>query len=137
MIKELQSISKSKTRVGRGISAGKGKTAGRGTKGQNSRSGHKRYKGFGSGSLPYAQRLPKFAGIKPMGQKITLTTEQIDAIITEKTKLIDRKLLTERGLIPGNLTIKDTVKIVAGKEKQKMTYNLGIDVKASKTVKAT
>ncbi len=50
---------KSKTRKGRGISAGKGKTAGRGTKGQNSRTGGGVRPGFEGGQLPLYRRIPK------------------------------------------------------------------------------
>jgi large subunit ribosomal protein L15 len=49
---------KNKTRVGRGIAAGKGKTAGRGTKGQNARSGGVKGPYFEGGQLPLARRLP-------------------------------------------------------------------------------
>ena len=47
---------KPKTRVGRGISAGKGKTAGRGTKGQNSRSGGVKSPYSEGGQLPLVRR---------------------------------------------------------------------------------
>jgi len=49
---------KKRTRVGRGISAGKGKTAGRGTKGQGSRSGGVKPPYFEGGQLPLVRRLP-------------------------------------------------------------------------------
>jgi large subunit ribosomal protein L15 len=49
---------KKKTRVGRGISAGKGKTAGRGTKGQGARSGGGKGPYFEGGQLPLVRRLP-------------------------------------------------------------------------------
>jgi large subunit ribosomal protein L15 len=49
---------KSRKRVGRGISAGQGKTAGRGTKGQNARSGGGKGPYFEGGQLPLARRLP-------------------------------------------------------------------------------
>lgn len=49
---------KRKTRVGRGISAGKGKTAGRGTKGQNARPGGTKAPYFEGGQLPLVRRLP-------------------------------------------------------------------------------
>lgn len=49
-------------RVGRGISAGQGKTAGRGTKGQSSRTGGKRRPGFEGGQTPYMMRMPKLRG---------------------------------------------------------------------------
>ena len=50
----------SKKRVGRGIGSGLGKTAGRGHKGQKSRSGGKVRVGFEGGQMPLKQRLPKF-----------------------------------------------------------------------------
>jgi large subunit ribosomal protein L15 len=50
--------SKNRTRVGRGIGSGKGKTAGRGGKGQTARSGV-RIKGFEGGQMPLHRRLPK------------------------------------------------------------------------------
>ncbi|MBZ0300179.1 MAG: 50S ribosomal protein L15, partial [Anaerolineae bacterium] len=49
---------KKKTRVGRGISAGKGKTAGRGTKGQGARTGGGKGPYFEGGQLPLVRRLP-------------------------------------------------------------------------------
>src|SRR3989304_165094 len=49
---------KKKTRVGRGISAGQGKTAGRGTKGQGARTGKNKGAYFEGGQLPLVRRLP-------------------------------------------------------------------------------
>ncbi len=53
---------KSRKRVGRGIAAGQGKTAGRGTKGQNSRSGGGVRPYFEGGQLPLVRRLPHLRG---------------------------------------------------------------------------
>ncbi|MBP8002194.1 MAG: 50S ribosomal protein L15 [Chloroflexi bacterium] len=53
-----QGSRKKRKRVGRGISAGQGKTAGRGTKGQNARSGGGKGLYFEGGQLPLARRLP-------------------------------------------------------------------------------
>ena len=55
---------KSRKRVGRGIAAGQGKTAGRGTKGQGARTGSSKRPGFEGGQNPLMQRLPKLAGFK-------------------------------------------------------------------------
>jgi large subunit ribosomal protein L15 len=60
---DLQS-KKTNKRVGRGISAGGGKTAGRGTKGQRSRSGWSLNPGFEGGQNPLLQRIPKFPSFK-------------------------------------------------------------------------
>ena len=51
-------------RVGRGIAAGQGKTAGRGTKGQNARAGSSKKPGFAGGQNPLMQQLPKLPGFK-------------------------------------------------------------------------
>ena len=57
-LNNLVKINKRKMRVGRGIGSGKGKTAGRGHKGQKSRSGVA-IKGFEGGQMPIHMRLPK------------------------------------------------------------------------------
>ena len=57
-------VGKGKSRVGRGIAAGQGKTAGRGTKGYGSRTGSTRKPGFEGGQNPLMQRLPKLRGFK-------------------------------------------------------------------------
>src|SRR5688500_19854484 len=58
---------KTRKRVGRGIGSGKGKTAGRGVKGQKSRSGVA-IKGFEGGQMPLYRRIPK-RGFRPPHQK--------------------------------------------------------------------
>ncbi len=55
---------KNRKRVGRGIAAGGGKTAGRGTKGQNSRTGGGVRPYFEGGQLPLVRRLPRLRGFK-------------------------------------------------------------------------
>lgn len=69
-----------KTRVGRGISAGQGKTAGRGTKGQKSRSGYNIPRKFEGGQSPLILRLPKVRGFKHH---------------VEETRVIDRNLINK------------------------------------------
>ena len=58
-LKPVEGARHSKKRLGRGIGSGLGKTAGKGTKGQNSRSGGGVRPGFEGGQLPLFQRLPK------------------------------------------------------------------------------
>ena len=58
-LKPVEGARFSKKRLGRGIGSGLGKTAGKGTKGQNSRSGGGVRPGFEGGQLPLFQRLPK------------------------------------------------------------------------------
>ena len=62
-----EKINKSKIRVGRGIGSGKGKTSGRGVKGQKSRSGVA-IKSFEGGQMPLYRRLPK-RGFKSFNKK--------------------------------------------------------------------
>jgi large subunit ribosomal protein L15 len=74
---ELVTTTKSghgKSRVGRGIAAGQGKTAGRGTKGYGSRTGSTRKPGFEGGQNPLMQRLPKLRGFKSRHAKPELVT---------------------------------------------------------------
>jgi large subunit ribosomal protein L15 len=61
-LKPNEGAKKSRKRVGRGISAGQGKTAGRGTKGQKARSGGGTRPYFTGGNLPFYRRLPYMRG---------------------------------------------------------------------------
>ena len=78
-------INKSKIRVGRGIGSGKGKTSGRGVKGQKSRSGVA-IKSFEGGQMPLYRRLPK-RGFNPISkdQIAILNLEKIQTFIDKKT----------------------------------------------------
>ena len=60
VLKPSRGARKSKMRVGRGIGCGKGKTCGRGHKGQHSRSGGYHKMGFEGGQMPLQRRVPKF-----------------------------------------------------------------------------
>jgi large subunit ribosomal protein L15 len=91
-------IMKDTKRVGRGIGSGKGKTAGRGTKGQLSRTGKKLRPGFEGGQLPLAQRVPKRPGFKALtAQAITLPLDQFNSI-KAGTK-VNTALLVKEGFI--------------------------------------
>ena len=78
-------INKSKIRVGRGIGSGKGKTSGRGVKGQKSRSGVA-IKSFEGGQMPLYRRLPK-RGFKTFNQEniAILNLDKIQSFINKKT----------------------------------------------------
>lgn len=102
---------KSAKRVGRGIAAGQGKTAGRGTKGQGSRTGFSKNPGFEGGQNPLMQRLPKLPGFKshrPKPANVTLTQ-----LASLKVKMIDANVLAEHGLIP---TAFINIKVLANGE---------------------
>ena len=99
-------INKKKIRVGRGIGSGKGKTCGRGVKGQKSRSGVA-IKSFEGGQMPLYRRLPK-RGFNPIGKKIIaiLNLEKIQSYIDKKTlkssDIINSNLLKKLKLINKN-----------------------------------
>ena len=101
-------VTKKKIRVGRGIGSGKGKTSGRGVKGQKSRSGVS-IKSFEGGQMPLYRRLPKrgFNAIKRYQVNIAIMNlEKIQSFIDEKTinstDLINTALLKKLKLINKN-----------------------------------
>tara|TARA_B100001057_G_C22547304_1_gene832029 strand:- start:57 stop:599 length:543 start_codon:yes stop_codon:yes gene_type:complete len=93
---------KSRKRVGRGIGSGTGKTAGRGHKGQKSRSGGSIARGFEGGQMPLQQRIPKFGfssrvnrGSKEVNLKniasmteVNLETLKANRVISKATKKV-------------------------------------------------
>lgn len=90
---------KRKKRVGRGIAAGQGKTAGRGTKGQKSRSGVGIPRHFEGGQTPLILRIPKKRGFKSKKLKPQIVNlSQIEKKYTSKEKVTPQTLF-EKGLI--------------------------------------
>ena len=119
-------INKSKIRVGRGIGSGKGKTSGRGVKGQKSRSGVA-IKSFEGGQMPLYRRLPK-RGFNPILNKniAILNLEKIQSFIDKKKiksgDILNSDLLKKLKIINKNSTklkilgtgeIKDKINIEA------------------------
>ena len=119
-------IKKTKIRVGRGIGSGKGKTSGRGVKGQKSRSGVA-IKSFEGGQMPLYRRLPK-RGFNPISKKIIaiLNLEKIQTLIDKKSikagDILNTNLLKKLKLINKNSSklkilgageIKDKINIEA------------------------
>lgn len=84
-------------RVGRGIAAGQGKTAGRGTKGYGSRTGSKKRPGFMGGQNPLMQQLPKLPGFKSHRTPMeNIYTGQLNDL---NTKTVTVTTLAEAGLV--------------------------------------
>ena len=119
-------INKTKIRVGRGIGSGKGKTSGRGVKGQKSRSGVA-IKSFEGGQMPLYRRLPK-RGFNPIGNKniailnldkiqLYIDKKNIKASDTINTSLLKKlKLINKNSVklkILGSGEIKDKINIEA------------------------
>lgn len=105
--------SKKPNRKGRGIAAGQGKTAGRGTKGQGSRKSGGVRPGFEGGQMPLYMRLPKLRGFKskrPATEEVY--TGQLESL---KGAKIDNQSLAEAGLVSSahvkvKLVVKGEVK---------------------------
>ncbi|HET8690369.1 MAG TPA: 50S ribosomal protein L15 [Candidatus Saccharimonadales bacterium] len=106
---ELTSPSRSsRKRVGRGIAAGGGKTAGRGTKGQNARTGKKLNATFMGGQRALVQAVPKKKGFKSL--RAPAQVVYLDQLDTVKGTVIDNFSLFEAGLIT---TPYHSVKLIA------------------------
>ena len=106
---ELQvSSNKDKKRVGRGISAGGGKTAGRGTKGQRARTGKKLGATFMGGQRALVQAVPKAKGFKSI--RVPAQVVYLDQLNDVKGATITNATLFEAGLIA---TPYHSVKVIA------------------------
>ena len=104
-------------RVGRGASAGQGKTCGRGVKGQRARKGGYHKVGFEGGQMPLQRRLPKTgfrSAIKASRSEVRLN--ELEAI---KAEIIDLKALIDSGVVPAH-TARAKV-ILSGELKKAVT----------------
>ena len=99
MLNNLKKLKEKKIRVGRGIGSGKGKTSGRGVKGQKSRSGVA-IKSFEGGQMPLYRRLPK-RGFNPI-KKDNIAILNLDKIQT----FIDKKSIKTSEILNSNLLKK-------------------------------
>ena len=136
MLNDLTKLKTKKIRVGRGIGSGKGKTSGRGVKGQKSRSGVA-IKSFEGGQMPLYRRLPK-RGFNPINRKkiAKINLDQIQSFvdkkrvnpenginleILKKNNIINKSYLKYKILANGNLTSKINIEAdfssVSAKEK--------------------
>ena len=117
---------KSRMRVGRGTSSGKGKTAGRGVKGQTSRSGVA-IKGFEGGQMPLFKRLPKRGFNVPNPKKLNAVNLGRLQVAIEAGKLakgatVSAASLVEAGVLRREL---DGVRILAkGELKEKLDFEV-------------
>jgi large subunit ribosomal protein L15 len=107
------------TRAGRGISAGLGKTAGSGTKGQKSRTGHRKMPaGFMGGQRAIMQAIPKLKGFKPLHAKAevvytdTLNTlsGDVDNFVLAENALINSPFNKVKVILRGEVTAKINLK---------------------------
>ncbi|MGD2156428.1 MAG: 50S ribosomal protein L15 [Anaerolineales bacterium] len=98
-LKPNKGATKGRKRVGRGISAGQGKTAGRGTKGQNARTGGGTPLWHQGGNLPFFRRLPFKRGFTPINriEYYEVNLNQLGDF--PKGSQIDQKSLVEAGIV--------------------------------------
>ena len=117
---------KDRMRVGRGIGSGKGKTGGRGGKGQTARSGV-RIKGFEGGQMPLHRRLPKRGFNKPFALKLNeinlgRVQEAIDAKKLDISGKVDAAALVKAGIMR---RAKDGVRLLGmGELKAKVAFSV-------------
>ena len=117
------------TRGGRGIGSGKGKTCGRGHKGQTSRSGYSRKVGFEGGQMSLHRRVPKF-GFKSRISSITaevrlselnkVTVDVIDLASLKNANVIGSNIKRAKIMLSGKLAKPVTIKglrVTAGAKK--------------------
>ncbi|MGI8705357.1 MAG: 50S ribosomal protein L15 [Sphingomicrobium sp.] len=123
-LRDNEGARKERTRVGRGIGSGKGKTAGRGHKGQKSRSGVSIF-GFEGGQMPLHMRLPKRGFNNPFAKdysevNVGVIQKAIDSGKLDSKGTIDQAALQAAGLTRGG---KDGVRLL-GKGELKAKLNV-------------
>lgn len=136
-LRDNQGARKSRVRVGRGIGSGLGKTAGRGQKGQTSRSGVSIF-GFEGGQMPLHMRIPK-RGFNNIFAKdyaevnVGAIQKAIDSGKLEAKGTLDHAALRDAGLIRGG---KDGVRVLGkGELKSKIALKVaGISAGARKAI---
>ena len=115
-MKPAHGARKTRLRVGRGASAGQGKTCGRGVKGQRARKGGYHKVGFEGGQMPIQRRMPK-VGFK---SKIDQAEVRLDELAKIDGSVIDLDALKKANIIP---TFADRAKVVLSGEIKK-AYSL-------------
>src|SRR5881409_1756289 len=109
-----------KKRVGRGPGSGHGKTAGRGEKGQKSRSGFSRLRGFEGGQMPLHRRLPK-RGFTNIFKKEHAVVNLSDLERFDNGATVDEAALRSAGLVKGRY---EGIKVLGnGKLTKKLTVH--------------
>ena len=125
-LRDNEGATKNRMRVGRGIGSGKGKTAGRGVKGQKARSGVA-IKGFEGGQMPLHRRLPKRGFVNIHAADIGETNlGRIQAALDSK-KLDGSKIVTQETLFEAGVLsrVRDGVKVLGvGELKVKLAFEV-------------
>ena len=126
-LKPALGSTKNRKRIGRGPGSGTGKTAGKGHKGQNARSGGGVKPGFEGGQMPLQRRLPK-RGFTPLTRKVYALVNLRDLDLFEAGAVVDTAALGQAGLVG---KVGDGIKILGDGELTK-----ALTVKAHKFSKS-
>jgi len=118
-MKPAHGARKTRLRVGRGASAGQGKTCGRGVKGQRARKGGYHKVGFEGGQMPIQRRMPKVGFRSKMSQ----AEVRLDELHKIEGSVIDLEALKKANIVP---TFADRAKIVLSGEIKKVVSVKGI-----------
>ena len=114
-LKPASGARKAKKRLGRGIAAGQGKTAGRGHKGQNARSGGGVRPGFEGGQMPIYRRLPKRGFTNP--NRVEYAIVNLDTLNRfEEGTVVTPELLVKEGVVKN---LKGGLKVLGNGELEK------------------
>ena len=114
-IKPAEGSTKNRRRVGRGIGSGLGKTAGRGHKGQKSRSGGFHKVGFEGGQMPLQRRLPKRGFISltrndtaevRLSEIDKMPVDTIDLLVLQQAGVVSGQALAAKVILSGKITKK-------------------------------
>jgi large subunit ribosomal protein L15 len=122
-IKPAAGSRKPRTRVGRGASAGQGKTCGRGVKGQRARKGGYHKVGFEGGQMPLQRRMPKVGFRSAI--KATRAEVRLHELALVEAGVIDLEALKKAGIIP---VFAQSAKVIHSGELKKAVTLKGIAV---------
>lgn len=121
-LKPAEGAKHARRRVGRGIGSGLGKTAGRGHKGQKSRTGGFHKVGFEGGQMPLQRRLPK-RGFTALNQHLSaeirlsdlqrLPVDEIDVQVLKQAGVVGQSVRYAKVIMSGELTRKVTLSGIA------------------------
>jgi large subunit ribosomal protein L15 len=128
-MKPARGAKRPRLRVGRGASAGQGKTCGRGVKGQRARKGGYHKVGFEGGQMPLQRRLPKVGFRSAI--KATRSEVRLDELAQIEAAIIDLKALIDSGVVPAHT---ERAKVILSGEIKKAVTLKG--VAATKGAKA-
>lgn len=137
-LSDIAGARKERKRVGRGIGSGKGKTAGRGVKGQKSRSGVS-IKGFEGGQMPLHRRLPKRGFNNIFGKEYNIFNLDRIQYFIDNGRIDAKNIINTEYLIKAKLikSEKNGIKILGvGKLKSKVKFEVsGASKKAQEVIK--